>query len=272
MAMSTSDSFFSLAARARATDVDRYLCALFAPRQARAALFALILFNGEIARIREAVSEPMLGQIRLQWWREVIAEIYDGKTRQNQVIESLAEAIRVHSLTRGYFDRLIDARERDLDAAPPETLSELKVYAEESAAPLVSLALEAVGADAAGLVDLARHSGIAWALTGLMRAVPHYAAQGRSMLPRSHTGEGGYDTEPVIAVISDAARHHVGRARQLRRGLPTSAKRVTLQAVLADAYLRRLAASGYDPYHPCSGMGPLRRQLLLIRAAFLGLA
>jgi len=269
--MNKHDSFFALAARARTADIDRYLCALFVPRSARSALFALILFNAEIARVREVVSEPMLGQIRLQWWREAIEGIYDGQTRRHEVIEPLAEAIRTHGLTRGYFDRLIDARERDLDDAPAESVAALESYAEESAAPLVSLALECVGADAAGLVDLARHSGTAWALTGLMRAVPYYAAQGRSMLPRSVAGEGN-DHVAAIVGISDAARYHVGRARQLRKGLPIAVKRATLQAVLADAYLRRLAASSYDPYHARAGIGPLRRQLLLIRAAFLGLA
>ena len=268
--MSKSDSFFALAAHARAADVDRYLCALFAPRSARSALFALILFNGEIARVREVVSDPMLGQIRLQWWRDVIGEIYAGQTRRHEGVQPLAEAIREHDLTRSYFDSLIDARERDLDDSPPETLAALEAYAEQSAAPLVSLTLEAVGADAASLVDLARHSGTAWALAGLVRAVPHFAAQGRSLLPRSVKDESG--TTSAIVAMSDAARQHVDRARQLRKGLPIAAKRATLQTVLADAYLRRLAAYGYDPYHTRADIGSLHRQLLLIRASFLGLA
>tara|TARA_Y100000588_G_scaffold87707_1_gene93525 strand:- start:674 stop:1483 length:810 start_codon:yes stop_codon:yes gene_type:complete len=269
--MRTSDSFFALAARARATDIDRYLCALFAPRPARSALFALILFNGEIARVREMVSEPMLGQIRLQWWRETIEKIYTGQTRRHEVAEPLIEAIRTHDLTRGYFDRLIDAREQDLNDAPPKTLAALETYAEESAAPLVSLALESVGVDASEFSDLARHSGIAWALTGQIRAVPHLSIQGRSMLPRNTMCEGG-DMAAVITEILDTSRYHVDRARQLRKGLPIAAKRATLQVVLADAYLRRLAANGCDPYHMRAGIGPLHRQLLLIRAAFLGLA
>jgi len=269
--MNTSKSFLTLAGRARATDFDRYLCALFAPRPARSALFGLILFNGEIARVRESVSEPMLGQIRLQWWRESIDEIYAGRARRHEVVEPLAEAIRSHGFTRDYFDRLIDARERDLDDAPPDDLAAFEAYAEESAAPLVSLALEAVGDDAAGLADLARHIGTAWALIGLMRAVPYYAAQGRLMLPRSLMGDRG-DVAPAIATISDVARHHVGKARKLRKGLPSTTKRATLQSVLAEAYLRRLAACDYNPYHAHASIGPLRRQLLLSRAALLGLA
>ncbi|MBR45192.1 MAG: phytoene synthase [Rhodospirillaceae bacterium] len=263
--MNTPDSFLALAARARAADFDRYLCALFAPRRARAALFSLILFNAEIARVREAVSEPMLGQIRLQWWREAVDEIYRGQARHHEVVESLVEAVGRHCLSREYFDRLIDARERDLDETPFENLAALEAYAEESAAPLVALALEAAGAGASA--DLARHSGIAWALTGLMRAAPHLASQGRSVLPRE-LGAGA----SAVARVSVAARRHASDARRARRGMPSAAKRASLEGVLADAYLRRLASCGHDPSHARAALGPLRKQLLLGRAAFLGLA
>lgn len=51
-------------------DPDRWLTTLFAPDASRPGLFALYAFNAEIARARESVSQPMIGQIRLQWWRE----------------------------------------------------------------------------------------------------------------------------------------------------------------------------------------------------------
>ena len=277
--MSPDNPTFRLAARARAADPDRHMCALFAATRHRGALFALILFNAEIARVREMVSEPMLGQIRLQWWREAIDEIYQGKGRRHEVADPLAEAIRAHDLTRNYFERLIDARETDLEEAPPESLAALERYAEESAAPLVSLALEIAGADAAALTDVARHVGIGWALTGLMRALPHHAAQGRVMLPRDVLQKAGLTAQsvaegakvgPAVEQISDVARQHVQHAETLRRALPRAAKRATLQTALADAYLRRFAACGHDPYHPRVALGPLRRQLLLSRAALFG--
>jgi phytoene synthase len=280
--MKQTENFHGLAARARAADHDRYMCALFAAPRQRGALFALILFNAEIARVREAVSEPMLGRIRLQWWREAIDGIYQGQGRRHEVADPLAEAIRAHGLTRSYFERLIDARETDLEDAPPESVAALEHYAEESAAPLVSLALEVAGAEASALSDVARHVGIGWALTGLMRALPHHAAQGRVMLPREVLAAVGLTAQAVmggeerpnvaraVASIADVARHHTRQARVYRRALPRAAKRVTLQAVLAGAYLRRLADCAHDPYHPRVAIGPLRRQLLLSRAALLG--
>ncbi|HIM45993.1 MAG TPA: squalene/phytoene synthase family protein [Alphaproteobacteria bacterium] len=279
MDMSQDNPALHLAARARAADSDRYMCALFAAPRHRGALFALILFNAEIARVREMVSEPMLGQIRLQWWREAIDEIYRGKGRRHDVADPLAEAIRSHGMTRNYFERLIDARETDLEETPPESLAALEHYAEESAAPLVSLALEVAGAEAGALTDVARHVGVGWALTGLMRALPHHAAQGRIMLPRDvldkthltpQSVADGAKVGPAVELISDVARQHVQHARTLRRALPRAAKRATLQTALAGAYLRRLAACGHDPYNPRAALSPLYRQLLLSRAALFG--
>src|SRR6516164_4077804 len=112
----------AVAALVRRHDRDRFQTALFAPAGRREALFALYAFNYEIARVRETVREPMLGRIRLQWWREVIEAAYDGKpTRKHVVAEPLTAAIREHGLTHGEFDRLIDARELDLEDTPPAT-------------------------------------------------------------------------------------------------------------------------------------------------------
>src|SRR5713226_379142 len=117
-----ADRLSPVAALVRRHDRDRFQTVLFAPAARRAALFALYAFNYEVARVRESVSQPMLGQIRLQWWREVIAAAYAGdKPRDHPVVEPLAATIAEFGLTRRYFDRLIDAREADLADEPPAT-------------------------------------------------------------------------------------------------------------------------------------------------------
>src|SRR5215469_14873091 len=116
-----TDSTPSACARLlRQHDRDRFLTALFAPAERREDLFALYAFNYEVARVREVVTEPLLGRIRLEWWRESLDAIYAGApVRRHEVVEPLAAAIRRHGLSREHFDRLIDAREEDLaDAAP----------------------------------------------------------------------------------------------------------------------------------------------------------
>src|SRR5207302_3959729 len=153
-----------LAALVRRHDRDRYQTALFAPVDRREALFALYAFNYEIARVRELVSQPMLGQIRLQWWREAVAAAFAGAPpRQHEVAQPLSAVIADHRLTRVHFDRMIDTRERDLAEEPPATLGDLEDYAEGTAATLLFLALEVLGVTEPAARASAREVGIGYA-------------------------------------------------------------------------------------------------------------
>ncbi len=108
-----------VAALVRRHDRDRFQTALFAPAAAREALFALYAFNYEIARVRESVSEPILGHIRLEWWREAVATAFSGgPARRHDVVEAVTAAIRAHNLSRNLLDRLIDAREHRFRPRP----------------------------------------------------------------------------------------------------------------------------------------------------------
>ena len=113
MADDSTDAAFC-ADQARRFDHDRWLATLFAPEPARRGMLALLAFNQELARTREQVSEAMLGEIRLQWWRETINGLFDGKRRLQPVAQELGLAVARHGLVRAPFDRLIDARAQDL--------------------------------------------------------------------------------------------------------------------------------------------------------------
>src|SRR3982750_3043368 len=95
----------------------------------REGLFALYAFNHEVAKTREVVSEPILGQIRLQWWRDGIAAAYEGSPPRHAVLDPLAEAGARHALSRDRFDTLIEARETDLTGEPPADRAALLAYA-----------------------------------------------------------------------------------------------------------------------------------------------
>src|SRR5215469_12593939 len=97
-----------VAALVRQHDHDRFQTALFAPAARREALFALYAFNYEIARVRESVREPALGEIRLEWWRQAVDAAYLGKPPRHPVAEAVAEAVRAFAPARAHFDRLID--------------------------------------------------------------------------------------------------------------------------------------------------------------------
>lgn len=251
---------------ARHHDRDRYRVALLAPPEAREAQFAVIAFNYEIARVRELVSEPVLGQIRLQWWREAIGEIYAGRQRRHEVVEPLGDAVRRHALSRDHFDRLIDARERDLDDGPFDTLAELESYAAATAVPVIRLALQSVGqGDGGAPAEAAVHIGTAWALTGLLRAVPHHARQRRVLLPAQLLQSAGIAAGDIIAAgaagriagvvetIADRARLHLAAARALHRSIPAQAKAPLRAAVFVDAHLNRLRRAGYEVFRRPTG-------------------
>lgn len=247
----------------RRHDRDRYQTALFAPADRREALFALYAFNYEVARVRETVTQPMLGQIRLQWWREVIAAAYAGApARRHGVVQKLVTAIAAFGLTRAHFDRIIDTRERDLDDAPPENMAALVDYAEGTSSALIHLALEALGAAGPQAMAAAREFGIAYALAGLLRAMPFHAAAGRSYVPRDVAARASLD--PAVYArrcdtpalrnaareLAAAAAMHLASGRRDIGPIPRQAGAALLPAVIADRFLRRLRRAGFNPFAP----------------------
>jgi len=270
----------SLARFVRAHDSDRYQTALFAPADRREALFALYAFNYEIARVREGVTQPMLGQIRLQWWREVVDAAYAGvPPRPHVVAEPLAAAIRQSALTREYLDRMIDTRERDLADAPPATLAALEEYAEGTSGTLLCLALEVLGEPGAAARIAAREVGIGYALAGLMRALPFHARTGRRYVPVDTAERAGLDPEDyaglraspglraAVAEIAEAAAAHLQAARAYRGEMPRSARAALLPAIVAERVLVRLKHAGYDPFAPELGRPDALQSWRLLAAA-----
>jgi NADH dehydrogenase [ubiquinone] 1 alpha subcomplex assembly factor 6 len=278
----SADSTLSPVARlVRRHDRDRFLTALFAPADRRPALFALYAFNYEVAKTREIVSEATLGRIRLQWWRESLDAVYaGGPVRHHEVVEPLAAAIHRHGLSRRHFDRLIDARERDLEDEPP---ADVKDYAEASAAPLVLLALEALDVREETALAAGRAIGTAYALAGLLRAVPFHARQKRLYLPFDRTSETGRLAERELFELRTtpelrrAARENarlaaaaLDRATASRAAVPRAALPALLPAVLARADLARLARAGYDPLAPSLATADPWRSWRLTVAALRG--
>ncbi len=221
-----ADTGEARAAALRRFDRDRYLTTLFAPEGRRRALWALYGFNAEIASVREQVREPIAGRIRLQWWRDVIAAIYGGAPPAVPLARELADAVAAHGLSRAPFERLIEAREADLEDAPPPDLAALVAYAEDSSAALVALALEALGAGEADAARAAgRHVGIAWALSGLLRAAPHRARTGwtgfpPALLAEAGIGAGRIDPRRPPAGLADGRRAHRRRGAGASGGGP----------------------------------------------------
>lgn len=253
------------AERVRRFDRDRFLAALFSPADRRADLLALYAFNLEIAGVRETVSEPLLGHIRIQWWLDALDGIYRGDPPAHQVAAPLSRAARRHDLRRGLIETLLAARAADLDAGPPPTIAALEKFTDDTSATVTHLALRVLGADTQTAVEVGRHVGVAWALTGLLRAVPVHAAERRVYLPAESLGAAGVGVEEIfdrkpgpglaraVAEVATAARVRLEMARALRAKCPRAAVPALLPAVLAGIYLDRLEDAGFDPFAAAGG-------------------
>jgi len=263
----------------RRHDPDRYFATLFAPAQCRPHLFALYAFNYEIARVGEAVREPMMGEIRLQWWREAVEGARDGRPREHDVARALAETFASAALPLELFDAVIEARRNDLDPSPFADLPALEAYADATSGNVMRLGARILGAGARH-DDLAREAGIAYALAGLLQAIPYHAARGTVMLPRDMLEAEGLSRDdvlagqyperlrPVVAAIAERARTRLAAARKLPR--PKQALTAFLPAALVPLKLKRLTAAGFDPFRHKAEVPLHRRQLALLSAALRG--
>ena len=138
----------------RMADRDRFLAALFAPEPARRGLLALLAFDHELARTRSVTREPMLGRIRLEWWREAAAEAAgSGKPRAQPIVEALSEIARRHGLSAEGLTALIDAREEEIEG-PLDVL--------RAGGALADLQLAVLDVRDAASRDAARAVGAAW--------------------------------------------------------------------------------------------------------------
>lgn len=221
----------------RAADKDRFLASLFAPDSKRPALLGLYAFNIEIASVRNKVSEPALGEIRYQWWRDTIAEIYHGETSPHPVAQELARTIETGALPQKPFQDLISAREFDLYDDQMPDFATLEGYLGETSSALIQMASlvlagpEArVGARAAGL------AGVAYGIARLL--------QEQNFIPQG--------LDPVAH-----ARMRLTEARALRPTIVPAAFPAFLPASLTELYL---AKAGNEISH-------IRRQIRLWWAA-----
>lgn len=158
-------------------DRDRFLATMAAPPAARAVLFPLYAFNLEVARAPWVASEPMIAEMRLQFWRDVVEEIGQGATpRAHEVVQPLANAVR--GADAGLLDALIAARRWDVYRDAFEDAAHFERYIDATSGNLAWVAARALGAEAAAeapLRDMAHAAGVA----SLLRAVPELEARGR---------------------------------------------------------------------------------------------
>jgi phytoene synthase len=263
----------------RDADRDRWLACLFAPEGARPHLFALYAFNAEVARIREHVSQPILGEMRLQWWIDTLGSDERGDVQVHPTADALLATINKLNLPRPVFRDLLEARRFDMYDDPAPDVGFLEAYCGETCSALFRLASLILGATAPN-ADAAGHAGCAYAMTGLLRALPWLVANQQCYIPRDLLARHGLTPARVlarekspemVAALSDMralARGHLDKASRAVAALPKAEREAYRLLALPKLYLREMERRDYDPFLPMAEIVPWRRQWALWRGKF----
>jgi len=265
-------------------DPDRWMAALFAPADARARLITLYAFYHEIARVPDAVSEPVIGEMRLSWARDAVRDLYASppKVRRHDVYEALAGLTSAPGAPDAeVLDQLIEARAADLGQGPFPTRQDRRDYVDRTAGVLMVAAARLTAPEAVLNEAALTEAGRLWGLTGLIRAFAPLCAAGRPPLAADEAaGAGLTESDWLAGRKPDAARAALAgliteaetsaqALSGLSKALPAAVFPAVGYASLARVYLRR-ARSVADPFREQVDPPLIARQLRLIWASLTG--
>lgn len=256
-----NDSSF-LASEVKSNDYYRFICCLFAPEVMRERLFSLYVFNYEISKVKDIISEPMVGHIRISWWREAIEEIYVGKpARQHEILKSLQQAINETALPKEMLVGIMDANQNQIEFVSPRNIADLESVANQTSTGLLEVSLYLLCQKNGEGLEATKHIGIAYGLVEIMRSMRASASNSRLMLPEDllvqqgitvdeiYSGKNLDRVKPIVKEICDIAESHLKKADALRKSHPKSALPVYLHSVVASCFLKRIRKNDYDLFH-----------------------
>ncbi|GMF21459.1 unnamed protein product [Phytophthora fragariaefolia] len=210
----------------------------------------------------------------MQWWRERIYNLYEvsalpGSERPQQstlLLRGLDKAVQEHDLTRRWFERMLDARDQDLDREEVQSLHELEVYAEQTASSLLYLTLECLGVRDDTADRVAGHAGVAIGLATLLRGTAYHTSRQQSYLPEDLMNKHGVTVDdllaavevpklgekvaPVVFDVACRAMEHLHQARSLRKDLPSESRSAFLPLISSSLYLKELEAANFNAFAP----------------------
>ncbi len=183
-------------------DRDRYYSSLVLNMETGSDVRVLYAFAAEVAQTRERISEPAVGEIRLQYWQDLLSDSAHGQTEQNPLAHKLLGVIDRYDLPTGPIRRLLAARRFDLYDDPMPDMATFEGYAGETNSILYQLASLILnsGNDAAAAAA-AGHMGVAHALIGHLRSLPLTAARGQIYLPWAVFAEHGASEADYLNAI-----------------------------------------------------------------------
>ncbi|MEQ1901659.1 MAG: phytoene/squalene synthase family protein [Devosia sp.] len=239
----------------RRLDRDRYFATLLLTGPTRDALTALYAFNADVATIRDRAREPAAGEVRLQWWKDALEGEGHGAVRRNPLAEALLDAIARYGLPVPPLVRLLNARRFDLYDDPMPDVVSFEGYAGETSSVLFQLAAMILKkGQVVESGNAAGHLGVAQSLTGHLRAVGYYAAQGRIFLPWSVLSANGVEEKELFAgtmseglieaigQIEEMAATHLGKAEAAIGDMPRDLRPAFAPIAVVGTQLKRFRA------------------------------
>jgi 15-cis-phytoene synthase len=273
------DDFKQCAALVRGADRDRYLASLFAPSTARDALFALYAFNVEISRVRALAREPMPGEIRLQWWHEVLGGQRAGEAAANPIAAALLTTVANHNLPVEKLTGVVEARRFDVYNDVMTSFAELKSYASQTSAMIFELAAHILtGQSTPVIANLASEAGEAETFADILALLPQHAARRQLFIPLETLRHYGVEAEDVfagrttrelraaLAEFRLRARLNLEQVGSTGPELPRNAQPAFLSLAPLGQWLLDMERPSYDPFQPPK-MALWRRQWRIWRAA-----
>jgi phytoene synthase len=246
----------------RAHDFERYASTLFVSADSRRALLALYAFNVEISRVRDQVSQPLPGEIRLQWWTDMLAGAGHGGVEGNPVAAEVLLAMRTYGLPVERLSRLVDEHQFDLYNDPMPSMAALEAYVHDTSSALFALGARIMGRQSEATDHLARHAGLAQGFARVIATLPLDAARRQLFVPlqvlESH-GSGmedvfaGQETPQLRAALDQLigeARAHLKTAFELLPSAPPEVRPLFLPLALVRRDLARMSRADSDPFTP----------------------
>jgi phytoene synthase len=257
---------------ARSTELDRYLAALLAPRAACADLMALAAFQGEIASIPIMVSEPMIGEIRLQWWREALANQGDGTLTGNPIADAVGTVMRARSLPEELFLNIIDARLCELDPHALFVDRAVDTYFDGAEGAAFQLAAHVLGISGQpGVSELMYAAGQAYGRVRLLRILPHVHAKGPVPGPLDGAiSSSDNEWAAGVAPMRSSIISWLVEARRLSLSAPKAVLPAILPLALVEPYLAALERQALNSVGGAAAILPVTRVWRLWWASALG--
>ena len=246
----------------RTHDFTRYVSTLFVPAEQRRALLALYAFNVEISRVHEQVSQPLPGEMRLQWWTDMLAGTDHGGVEGNPVAAELMLAIRTWRLPIERLSRLIDEHQFDLYNDPMPTMAALEGYINDTSSALFLLGADITGRSSEAVDHLARHAGLALGIVQVISALPLDASRRQLFVPQQVLESHGCGIEEVFAgkqtpklraaldQLLGEARGHLKTAYALLADVPPPVRPLFLPLAMVEHDLQRMSRADNDPFTP----------------------